>query len=153
MLSDILKIAGLCILIGAVSIPVSFTINASPWIVWLGNGLGSLFSAVVVTYICERITGASFKRRISYTRVGRKIVTIFDQGNQNKEVIKARDFINKHGLKLFSLLCPIFPGVLISTVAVYMLQLDTRVYRRWMLAGVFFVSGAYVFGYWFLFVR
>ena len=37
----IIKIAVLCILIGAASIPVSFTVNSSPVIVWLGNALGS----------------------------------------------------------------------------------------------------------------
>jgi hypothetical protein len=50
-------------------------------------------------------------------------------------------------------LCPIFPGVLLSTVTVYLLDLDKTTYKRWMFSGVIFVSGAYVMGYWWIFVR
>jgi len=149
----ILKIAILCVFIGAASIPVSFTINSSPAIVWIGNALGSLFSALVVLYIGERLTSQKFKDRVSHRRVGKKVVKAFDEGGSNKEVQKASSFINKHGLKIFSFFCPIFPGTLISTVTVFLLDLDKHAYKRWMAAGVFFVSGAYVFGYWWIFVK
>ena len=60
MVVDILKIAVLCIVAGAASIPVSFGVNSSPVIVWLGNALGSLASAIVVIYIGDRLTSRSF---------------------------------------------------------------------------------------------
>lgn len=153
MLAQIFKIAFLCITIGSASIPLSFDINNNPFVVWTGNALGSLVSAVVVIMIGNRITNQHFKDRISKRRVGKKIVTTFDEGQDNKNVVKAGGLINRHGLKIFSLLCPIFPGVLISTVTVYILNLDKRTYSRWMFAGVVFVSGAYVFGFWWLFVK
>jgi len=153
MLGDILKIAALCVVIGSASIPLSFNVNASPVIVWLGNALGSLFSALVVIYISERITSPGFKKRLAHSRPGRKIVKVFDAGETNKEFKKASGFINRHGLRIFSFLCPIFPGVLISTAVVYLLDLDKRLYKRWVTAGIFFVSGAYVFGYWWIFVK
>ncbi len=153
MFAQILKIAFLCITIGSASIPVSFTINTNPFVVWSGNALGSLISAIVVIVIGERITNQRFKDRVSKRRVGKKIVTTFDQGQDNKNVAKASGFINKHGIRVFGLFCPIFPGVLVSTAAVYVLGLDKHIYKRWMLTGVFFVSGAYVFGYWWIFVK
>jgi hypothetical protein len=153
MIIEIVKIALLCIFIGSASIPISFTINASPWIVWIGNAAGSLLSALVVIFIGDRILSDKFRLRISKSRFGKKIVLSFDEGNDNKNVIKARGFINKHGLRIFSLLCPIFPGVLLSTVTVYLLDLDKTTYKRWMFSGVIFVSGAYVMGYWWIFVR
>jgi hypothetical protein len=153
MLFDLIKIAALCILIGTVSIPVSFTINTSPVVVWLGNALGSVFSAAVVIYIGERISSKRFRAKISKWRIGKKVSDVFEEGEKNKKVQKASTFINTHGLKIFSLLCPIFPGVLISTAAVYLLHLDKQTYKRWMLAGIFFVSGIYVFGYWWIFVK
>jgi membrane protein DedA with SNARE-associated domain len=146
MLGQIIKIALLCIVIGSASIPVSFTINNSPWVVWLGNALGSLLSALVVVYIGDRITDEKFKARMSKRRIGRKIVKVFDEGNRNKHIIKATKSINKHGLRLFALICPIFPGVTISTAAVYILNLDRRTFKKWMFIGVVLVSGAYVFG-------
>jgi formate/nitrite transporter FocA (FNT family) len=153
MLKNIIHIAILCIVIGSASIPVSFTVSSSPIIVWLGNALGSLISALVVIYIGDHITNRRFKQKISKHRVGKKVVTVFDEGDSNKHVLKARVLINKHGLRVFSFICPIFPGVLISTATVYLLDLDKRMYKRWMVAGVFFASGAYVFAYWFTFVR
>lgn len=153
MTGNIIKIAVLCITVGVASIPISFTISTSPIVVWLGNALGSLLSALVVIFIAHRITSDRFKGRVSKVRAGRKIVTVFEQGDDNKKVLKARIFINKHGLRIFSFLCPIFPGVLISTAAVYLLDLDTKLYVRWMIAGIFFASGAYVFGYWFAFIK
>jgi formate/nitrite transporter FocA (FNT family) len=153
MFQEILKIAILCIVIGSASIPISFTINSSPVIVWLGNGLGSFLSAFVVIYIGDRVTNQKFKDKVSKHRVGKKVVSVFDEGDSNKHVLKARMSINKHGLKVFAFLCPIFPGVLISTATVYLLDLDKRTYKRWMFAGVFFASGAYVFAYWFTFVK
>lgn len=153
MFTDILKIALLCIVIGGASIPISFTINSSPWVVWFGNALGSLISAVIVIIISEKIMSDKFKVRVSRTRMGKKVVVTFEQGSDNKKVKKARGFINKHGLRIFSLLCPIFPGVLISTATVYILDLDKKIYKRWMLTGVCLVSGAYVTGYWLIFVK
>jgi hypothetical protein len=153
MNSGILRIAFLCIVIGSASIPVSFTINANPVIVWLGNALGSLISALFVVFVGERLTSQKFKNRISKRRWGKKITKTFDEGDSNKKVIKARVFINKHGLKFFSFLCPIFPGVLIATATVYLLNLDKKTYKHWMFAGIFFASGAYVFGYWWIFVK
>ncbi len=149
----ILRIAALCILIGAASIPVSFTVNSSPVIVWLGNALGSLVSAFVVIYIGNRITNERFKAKVSKRRIGNKVVKAFNEGEDNKKVIGAGGFINKHGLRVFAFLCPIFPGVLIATIAVFLLHLDLRIYKRWMFAGIFFASGIYVFGYWLIFIK
>lgn len=149
----IIKIALLCIVIGSASIPISFTINSSPVVVWLGNGLGSLVSALVVIFIGERITSKRFKDKISKRRIGKKVVTTFDEGQDNKKVQKARGFIDKHGLRFFAFFCPIFPGALISTTTVYLFDLDRKIYKRWLSAGIFFVSGAYVFGYWWVFIK
>lgn len=149
----IIRIALLCILIGASSIPLSFKVNSSPIIVWLGNALGSAASALVVIYIGERITSEKFRQRVNKRKIGRKVVNTFDKGDDNKEVQRATSFIDKHGLRAFSFLCPIFPGVTISTVAVYLLKLDKKVYKNWMICGVVFASGAYVFGYWWIFVK
>ena len=153
MLTDIVKIALLCIVIGGASIPVSFTVNANPFVVWFGNALGSVLSAIVVIYIGNRITSDHFKNKVGKYRVGNKIIVVFDQGENGKKAQKASGFINKHGLRLFALLCPIFPGVLISTALIFALNLDKKIYTRWMLAGVFLVSGFYVFSYWHVFVK
>jgi membrane protein DedA with SNARE-associated domain len=153
MLFNIVKIAALCVVVGCASIPLGFSIDNSPWVVWIGNALGSLFSAAAVIYIGDRITDTKFKKKISKRRIGKKVVYTFDEGQDNKHVVKAGGFINKHGLKFFALLCPIFPGVLISTAAVYILGLDKATYKRWMFSGVIFVSGGYVFVYWYTFVK
>lgn len=153
MLTDIIKIAGLCIVAGAVSIPVSFGINGNPIVVWLGNALGSVLSALVVIYIGNRLTDKKFTKGVSKRRFGKKIITVFEEGDDNKKVLKVRIFVNKHGLRVFSFLCPIFPGVLISTAAIYVFDLDKKIYKHWLIAGIFFASGAYVFGYWWAFVR
>ena len=143
----------MCILGGAASIPLSFGINSNPIVVWLGNALGSLISALVVIYIGERLTSDRLKNKVGKRRFGKKIVTVFEEGEDNKKVLKVRILINKHGLRVFSFLCPIFPGVLISTSAVYLFDLDRKIYKRWMIAGIFFASGAYVFIYWWTFVK
>ena len=153
MFANIIQIAFLCIVIGGASIPVSFTINSSPWVVWIGNALGSFLSALVVIYIGNRITSVKSREKFEKHRLSKKVVKTFDEGANNKKVAKARILIDKRGLRVFSLLCPIFPGVLLSTVAVYALNLDKVIYKRWMLAGVVFVSWAYVFGYWWIFVK
>lgn len=153
MLTNIFKIAFLCITIGAASIPVSFKIDSSPFVVWIGNALGSIISALVVIFIAERLTSNRFKEHVRKFRFGKKIVTVFDEGDDNKHVQKASGFINRHGLRIFALLCPIFPGALIATAAVYLLDLDKKIYRFWLTIGVFLVSGAYVFGYWWAFVK
>ncbi len=153
MLRNIIRIAILCIVLGSASIPLSFQVNSSPFVVWFGNALGSLASAMVVIYIGDRITDKRFKDKAKKHRVSRKMVNAFETGDDNKHVQKVAGFVNKHGLRLFAFFCPIFPGVTISTVAVYIFDLDKKTYKRWMLAGVFFVSGAYVFAYWFTFVK
>lgn len=153
MYTGLLRIAFLCIVIGSASIPIAFTINSNPFIVWFGNALGSVLSALVVIFIANRITDSRFKKKVSRWRVGNKVVTLYDESQKNKKVDKAGIFIDKHGLRIFSLLCPIFPGVTISTIVVYVLDLDKHIYKKWMLSGVFFVSGAYCFGYWFIFLH
>jgi hypothetical protein len=153
MYPGILKIAALCILGGAASIPLSFGINSNPVVVWLGNALGSLISALVVIYIGERLTSDRIKNKVGKRRFGKKIVTVFEEGEDNKKVLRVRILINRHGLRVFSFLCPIFPGVLISTSAVYLFDLDRKIYKRWMIAGIFFASGAYVSIYWWTFVK
>lgn len=153
MFLNIIAIALLCIAIGGASIPISFTINSNPLVVWLGNALGSIISAIVVIYIANRITNDKFKKKVSKHHVGKKVVEAFDESEDSKKVKKTRGFINRHGLKVFSLLCPIFPGVLVSTAIVYGLNLDKTTYKRWLMAGVFFVSGGYVLSYWWVFVR
>lgn len=153
MSPGILKIAVLCIFLGTASIPISFGVNSNPIVVWLGNALGSLISALVVIFIGNRLTNDKFKNKVNKRRVGKKIITVFEQGDDNKKVMRVRVLINKHGLRLFSFLCPIFPGVLISTAAVYLFELDRKIYKRWMIAGIFFASGAYVSLYWWTFVK
>ena len=153
MIKDILIIAGYCIVLGGASIPICFEINNSPIIVWVGNGLGSLISALFVIYVGNRITNKKFEKKISKHYMGKKVVTVFEEGGDNKKVKKATIFVNKHGLRIFSFITPIFPGVLISTVAVFILDLDMKIYKRWMFTGIFFASGLYVFGYWLAFVK
>lgn len=153
MIIDVLIIAAYCIVLGGASIPICFEVNSNPFIVWIGNALGSLISAMVVIYVGNRITNKRFEKKISKKPMGKKIVTVFEEGDDNKKVKKATLFINKHGLRVFSFITPIFPGVLISTVAVYILDLDKKIYKRWMFTGIFFASGLYVFGYWLAFVR
>lgn len=149
MTGNLIKIALLCIVLGGASIPFAFQVSPSPVIVWLGNSLGSLISAFVVIYIAERISNETFKKRVQRFRIGNKVVTVMDSGESNTKVVKARGFINKHGLKFFALVCPIFPGALISTITVYTLELDKRTYKLWLIPGIFLVSGIYVFGYWY----
>lgn len=149
MFADFIKIAVLCVVMGGASIPIAFTVNSNPFVVWAGNAAGSLLSAIVVIYIGNRITDQAFKKKVSRWRIGKKIVIAYDEGGDNQKVGKVRIIINKHGLRLFSLLCPLFPGVLVSTIAVYILDLDKKIYKRWMLLGVTAVSGLYVFAYWF----
>jgi hypothetical protein len=153
VIADIFQITVLCIVIGGASIPLSFAVNSSPWIVYAGNVLGSLLSALFVVYVGNRITSDKFKKRVSKRRMGRKVITVFEEGEDNKSVTRVRILVNKHGLRVFSFICPIFPGVLLSTAAVYLLDLDRDMYKHWMIAGVFFASGIYVFGYWWLLVR
>lgn len=149
----IIKIAILCIVAGAASIPISFNVNSNPIIVWVGNALGSLISALVVIFIANRITDRKFKKKANKHHFTNKVVTVFEEGEDNKKVLKVRIFVNKHGLRVFSFICPVFPGVLISTVAVYLFDLDKRIYKKWMITGVIFASGAYVFIYWWTFVK
>lgn len=149
MNGSIIKIAILCIIVGGASIPFAFGISNSPTVVWLGNALGSLISAFVVIYVAERISDTKFRKRVQRYHIGNKVITVMDSGDKNKKVVKARSFINKHGLKFFALVCPIFPGALVSTITVYTLGLDKRTYKLWLIPGIFLVSGLYVFGYWY----
>lgn len=153
LIFDILIIAVLCIVIGGASIPIAFTISDDPVIVWAGNALGSVVSALVVIYIANRMTSKKGTEKLKKKRFTKKIVTVFEEGDDNKKVKKASIMINKHGLRIFSLFCPIFPGVLISTGAVYMLDLDKKLYLKWVSAGIILVSGFYVFSYWVAFVK
>lgn len=153
MLRQIIHIAVLCIAFGGLSIPMSFGVSSNPLIVWFGNALGSLLSAAVVIYIGNRITNKKTGEKFKKKRFTRRIITVFEEGDDNKKVQKARIIINKHGLRVFSLICPVFPGVLFSTVAVYALDLDKEIYKKWMFAGVVLVSGFYVFSYWLAFVK
>lgn len=151
--ANIIVIAILCIFIGGASIPVAFTINSDPVVVWVGNALGSLISALVVIKIANKLSNKENDSKLKKRRYTRKIVTVFEEGDDSKQVKKASILINKHGLRVFSLVCPIFPGVLISTAAVYVLNLDKKLYLKWMSAGVVLVSGFYVFSYWMAFVK
>lgn len=151
--ADIIVIALLCIVLGGASIPIDFTINTNPVIVWIGNALGSVLSALFVIYIANKITDRTKTAKLKKKFLTRKIVTVMEEGDDNKKIAEASVMINKHGLRVFSLFCPIFPGVLIATAAVYMLRLDTKIYLRWMPVGVILVSGFYVFSYWLAFVR
>ncbi len=153
MFIDVIHIAILCIVLGGASIPLSFGVNSSPVVVWIGNGLGSMLSALTVIFIAERITNEKFKQKITKFRIGNKVVKIMAEGDSNKKTAKARGFVNKHGIKFFALVCPIFPGALISTAMVYALNLDKRTYKIWLIPGIFFVSGLYVFGYWWLVIK
>lgn len=153
MFEEIIKIAILCIVIGGASIPIAFTISTNPAVVWVGNALGSVLSALFVIYVANKITDKKQEEKMQKKRITKKIVMVFEEGDDNKKVQKASVLINKHGLRIFSLLCPIFPGVLISTVAVYALDLDKKTYLRWMPVGVVLVSGFYVFSYWLAFVK
>jgi len=153
VIANIFYIAFLCIVFGGASIPISFAVNSNPFVVWIGNALGSLISALAVIYIGNKLAKGKNGEKYKKKRFTRKIVTVFEEGDDNKKVRKVRVIINKHGLRIFSLLCPIFPGVLISTVAVYILDLDIKIYRFWMSLGVVFVSGFYVFSYWLVFLR
>lgn len=153
VIGEIIVIALLCIFIGGASIPIAFTLTDNPVIVWTGNALGSALSALVVVIVANKITDRREEKKLEKKPFTKKIVTVFEEGDVNKKVKKARILINKHGLRLFSLICPIFPGVLISTVAVYALNLERRMYFKWMMAGVVLVSGFYVFSYWFAFVK
>ncbi len=153
MFEEIIKIAILCIVIGGASIPIAFTISTNPAVVWVGNALGSVLSALFVIYVANKITDKKQEEKMQKKRFTKKIVMVFEEGDDNKKVQKASVLINKHGLRIFSLLCPIFPGVLISTVAVYALDLDKKTYLRWMPVGVVLVSGFYVFSYWLAFVK
>ena len=150
---DVIVIALLCIVLGGASIPIDFGINDNPFVVWGGNALGSVISALVVIYVANRFLKKEHQGKLKQKKFTKKIITVFEEGDDNKKVKKASIMINKHGLRLFSLVCPIFPGVLFSTAAVYALDLDKRLYLRWMPLGVILVSGFYVFGYWLTFVR
>jgi|GEM_PF-4260943 len=153
MLKDIIKIAFLCIVIGSASIPVGFTITKLPEIVYIGNVLGSVISALFVVIIGDKIKDKEFRKKMNRHRPGKKIVTVFEQGENNKKVMKARVSIDKHGLRFFSFFCPIFPGVLIASIAVYVLDLDRTIYKKWMFSGILFACGMYVYGYWWIFIR
>lgn len=153
LISQIIKIAFLCITVGSLSIALGFKINSSPWVVYTGNVLGSLVSAWIIIFIGDRITSQSFRNRLRKRILGRKIVTVYEAGEDNKKIRHARIFINKHGIKFFAFLSPLFPGTTIATVAVYALNLDTKLFKKWICLGIFFVCFIYVFGFWWFFVK
>ena len=73
---------------------------------------GQLFSALIVIYIGDRLTNQKFKDNVDNRRFGKKkkIITVFEEGDDNKKVLKVRIFINKHGLRIFFVPVPDFPG-------------------------------------------
>ena len=119
---DILAIALLCIVLGGASIPIAFTITDDPVTVWAGNALGSVISAVAVIIIMNKLTNKDNEEKLKKKKFTRKIVTVFEEGDDNKKVKKATIMINKHGLRVFSLVSsqlfsssprrrPIKPGI------------------------------------------
>ncbi len=153
ILVDVIIIAFLCIALGGASIPLDFVINSNPVVVWLGNALGSVLSAIFVIYIANKLTSKKKPTKNNRRSLTNKIANLIEQGQNNKKLIKTRDMINKYGMRIFSLICPIFPGVLFATVAVYAFGLDKKQYLYWMPIGVVLVSGFYVFGFWFTLIH
>lgn len=72
MAENILQIAVMCTVLGGASIPLSFNVNSNPIVVWFGNALGSLISAVVVIYIGNRIIDKRFEDNISKRRMDKR---------------------------------------------------------------------------------
>lgn len=152
MLKNILIVAILSVIIGGAAIPIGFMMTDKISVVYIGNVLGSIFSALIIIFIGDRIKDREFRNKINKNRAGQKIIYIFEQGESNRKVLKVKLRVDKHGLRFFSFLCPIFPGVFISSLAVYILDLDRTIYKKWMFSGILLSSGLYVLGYWFVFI-
>ncbi len=153
MIKNIIIIAILSTAIGGASIPLGFAITDKVSIVYLGNLIGSVVSAMFVVFIGDKIKDQEFRKKINKRRAGRKVIYIFEQGENSKKVLKVKLRVDKHGLRLFSFFCSMFPGTLASSIAVYVLDLDRTIFKKWMFLGILFNSALYVFGYWFIFVR
>jgi formate/nitrite transporter FocA (FNT family) len=136
VLVDIILIALVGMIAGLVSIPFGFTLTSSPTVVYLGNALGSLFAVLILIYLSKSVISRYLEKKL------------------DKEKIEGvTRFVNKHGVRLFGIVCPFFPGVTISVPAAIALKLDLKKFERWMYVGIFVVSAGYVFSYWAAFVR
>lgn len=128
---DILLIALVGMIAGLVSIPFGFGINSNPFVVYIGNALGSLFALFCLLFLSGKFIDRYLKKKVD-----------------KKEVEKVGSFINKHGVRVFGLVSPLFPGVTIAVPSALILKLDMRSYKRWLYVGIFLVSAGYVFVYW-----
>lgn len=153
LIANVTVIAILCILLGGASIPVAFIVTRNPFVVWFGNALGSVLSVLLIIYVANAITGGGKQDPKKRNFITKKIVNFIEDGHKNKTVVKSRNMINKYGMRIFSLVCPIFPGVLVATVAVYLFDLDKKQYLRWMPVGLVLLSGIYVFAFWLTFLK
>ena len=133
---NIVLIAVVGAIAGLVSIPFGFKLTDSPATVYVGNALGSLVPVLLLFYFSNRIIASRFKKKLNQDRL--------DQ---------AGDFINKHGIKAYGLVCPLFPGVTVSVPAAVLMKLNMRQFKPWLYAGVFIISAGYVFGYYFIVVK
>ena len=136
MIVNIFLIAVVGFVAGLISIPFGFTLTSSPIVVYVGNALGSLTGAIVFLYFSDRIISRFIKPKPNA-----------------KKTAQVSKFINKHGVRLFGLICPLFPGVTFGVPAAIALDLNMRVFKRWLFAGIFLVSAGYVFAYWWTIVR
>lgn len=133
---DILLIALVGMIAGLVSIPFGFGINDNPFVVYLGNALGSLFALICLLYLSNKIINKYIAKKVS-----------------KKDVDKVGGFINKHGVRAFGLVAPLFPGVTIAVPSALILKLDMKFFKFWLYIGIFLVSAVYVFGYWWTVVK
>lgn len=136
VVADILLIAIVGAVLGLASIPFGFHLTTSPIVVYLGNAFGSLFAAIVLLYLSDKFVAKFFQKKIKQEKIERVSV-----------------FINKYGVHLYGLLCPLFPGVTVSVPAAIALKLNMRAFKIWLYMGLFLVSAGYVFGYWWTVVR
>lgn len=133
---DIFLIAVVGMIAGLVSIPFGFTLNNNPFIVYLGNALGSLFALLFLLYFSSKFIDRFLKKKVD-----------------KKDVEKVGNFINKHGVRVFGLFAPLFPGVTIAVPSALILKLEMKSFKRWLFVGIFLISAVYVFGYWITVVK
>lgn len=139
MILDIFLIAVASLTLGLASIPFGFTLTNDPFVVYFGNALGSLVAAIVFLYFSSKIISRFMKRR--------------KKTNDAKKTAQVGSFIDKHGVRLFGLVCPLFPGVTFGVPAAIALELDMKKFKRWLFVGIFVVSAGYVFLYYWTIVR
>lgn len=133
---DIFLIALVGMIAGLFSIPFGFGLNSNPFVVYFGNALGSLFALICLLYLSSKFIDRFLKKKID-----------------KDQIKKVGDFINKHGVRAFGLIAPLFPGVTIAVPSALVLKLDMKYFKRWLYVGIFLVSAVYVFGYWFTVVK